>query len=370
MSDPIVNFITDIPAKERKWKNHTIDPFAKAWIAAFENFKQTLKDQKESDEAAQKLKFELAMLALSLCSGGVLTAAFGAAAAKTLATNAALDIICRNNMERAFRAAHFVATNKTASFIAGKVWDEAEKRATDALNDELKARFAQNEASFPSISKFRTELDMYLSLAGFVSVAAERVNDIAIQVRDSKSMPVQRKHEEIARLAASPFWRPPEKDLDISVMTDEIELSMYLNLVLESDKLVTYERASRRVTDGLGSSREYYLKRSGRSDITESAGSPNYPSTYNDSDGRSEIEYTRIGGIIQGKLNALYKKKFGGKFNDGGKFDNKQAIFNAERAIGMLATTGIKRTIEDAGVSIDPNRNLHLSTGASGFPLR
>src|SRR5262245_24810806 len=62
MADPITNFITDIPAKERKWKNHTIDPFAKAWINAFENFKETMKAQKEADEAAQKLKFELAML--------------------------------------------------------------------------------------------------------------------------------------------------------------------------------------------------------------------------------------------------------------------------------------------------------------------
>src|SRR5262245_59910296 len=66
MADPITNFITDIPHKERKWKNHTITPLAKSWIAAFENFKQTLKDQKEADEAAEKLKFELAMLALSL----------------------------------------------------------------------------------------------------------------------------------------------------------------------------------------------------------------------------------------------------------------------------------------------------------------
>ena len=98
MADPITNFITDIPAKERKWKNHTITPFAKAWINAFENFKETMKQQKDADEAAQKLKFELAMLALSLCGGGLLTAAFGTAAAKTLATNAALDVICRNNM--------------------------------------------------------------------------------------------------------------------------------------------------------------------------------------------------------------------------------------------------------------------------------
>jgi hypothetical protein len=122
MADPITNFITDIPAKERKWKNHTITPFAKAWINAFENFKETMKQQKDADEAAQKLKFELAMLALSLCGGGLLTAAFGTAAAKTLATNAALDVICRNNMQRAFKAANYIATNQTASSWIPTSW--------------------------------------------------------------------------------------------------------------------------------------------------------------------------------------------------------------------------------------------------------
>jgi hypothetical protein len=367
MADPITNFIADIPHKERKWKNHTITPFAKAWINAFENFKQTLKDQKEADDAADKLKFELAMLALSLCSGGILTAAFGTAAAKTLATNAAVDIICRNNMERAFKAAHFVSTNKTASFIAGKVWDEAEKRATDALTEQLKTKFAQNAASFPSIGKFRTELDMYLTLDGFVSTAAERVNDIAVHVRDHPSMPEQRKVDEIKKLATSPFWRPSEKDLDIPVMTDEIELSMYMNLVLESDSLETFERATRMGShDGLGRAREYYYKSLGKSDITESAGSPNYPKP---SSGEREIHYRRIGSIIQGKMNDLHRKKFGGKFHDGRKLGSQEAILAAERGIGLLAATSIKRTIEDAGVGLDPNRNLHLSTGASGFPL-
>ena len=369
MADPITNFITDIPHKERKWKNHTIDPFAKAWIAAFGSFKTTLEAQKKADEAAEKLKFELAMLALSLCGGGLLTAAFGTTAAKTLATNAAIDIICRNNMDRAFKAANYVATNKTASFIAGKVWDEAEKRATDALSEKLKEKFAQNEASFPSIAKFRTELDMYISLAGFVSNAAEKVNDIAVHIRDNTAMPVQRKHEEIAKLSVSGFWRPPEKNLDISALSDEIELSMYLDLVMQSDKLVIFERASRRGSDGLGFGTEYYHKRTGRYDIAESAGSHTYPRTYNDRDGRSEIEYERIGGIIQDKMHELHRKKLGGKFYDGKRLDNQQAIFAAERSIGLLAASSIKRTIEDAGQGIGSS-NLHLSTGASGFPLR
>jgi len=370
MADPITNFITDIPAKERKWKNHTITPFAKAWINAFENFKETMKQQKDADEAAQKLKFELAMLALSLCGGGLLTAAFGTAAAKTLATNAALDVICRNNMQRAFKAANYVATNQTASFIAGKLWDEAEKRVSDALGEKMKEKFAQNEAQFPSIGKFRTELDMYLSLDGFVSSAAEKVNDVAITIRDTVVIPTDLKLDQITKLSQSSFWRPPEKDLDVAVLTDEIELSMYLNLVLESDKLVTYEKASRRVSDGLGHGTEYYMRRSGRSDISESAGSANYPKPYGGWDSRSEIEYERIGDIIQDKLNELYTKKFRGKFHDGRSLKSQEAIFAAERTIGLLAATSIKRTIEDAGFGADPARNLHLSTGASGFPTQ
>ena len=76
---------------------------------------------------------------------------------------------------------------------------------------------------------------------------------------------------QITKLSQSSFWRPPEKDLDVAVLTDEIELSMYLNLVMDSDKLVTYRKASRSVTDGMGHGTDP-MRRSGRSDISELAG--------------------------------------------------------------------------------------------------
>ena len=55
---------------------------------------------------------QLAFFALSLSGGSVLTSVFGSAALKDAAGSIAVDVICQNNMERAFKAAHLVATNK------------------------------------------------------------------------------------------------------------------------------------------------------------------------------------------------------------------------------------------------------------------
>src|SRR5688572_15120012 len=121
--------IDSIDKVENKWMLYTINPYSMAYDDALEAFKKKLEEQKEEDKA-ESLLLSLAMLALSLCGGGILTAAFGSAAIKTIAVDAATNVICNNNMERAFKAAHFIATNKTATFVAGKLWDEAESKAT------------------------------------------------------------------------------------------------------------------------------------------------------------------------------------------------------------------------------------------------
>ena len=348
MGDAIDNFIADIPSKQRKWEINAIDPYAKAWIAAFESYKSTLNMQKEKDAAIAALKLKLAMIALSLCGGGLLTAAFGSAAAKTLATDAAIDIICRKNMENAFKAANFIATNKTASFIAGKIWDEAESGVSGVIDDAIKAKFAQNEASFPSIGKFRSELDMYISLSGFVKSGADKVNDIAIKVRDDNKQKTPDKLQAIESLKRSHFWNAPETNTLSPTTADEIELSMYLALVMDSDRVVTSVQAWRSISDGMGHGVEYYWKQTGDSSIEESPWSKSYPSSQYGNERRQDIVFTEIGDLIQDRMNELHRQKFGNKFIDGRSIADVVAILEAERSIGRLAATNIKKLVQEA----------------------
>src|SRR5882724_3328161 len=150
----IDEFLIDLPNHGRKWKNFAVNPFAKAYVAARKAYDDMAKAQADADSETP-LGLKLALLALSLCGGGAMTAAFGTTALKTIASNAAVAVICRRNMDKAFTAANFIATNKTASFVAGKLWDEIENGATGFLGNKFKPTdLAQNPAAFPSVNKF------------------------------------------------------------------------------------------------------------------------------------------------------------------------------------------------------------------------
>src|SRR4030095_9893739 len=83
---------------ENKWMLYTVNPYSMAYDDALTKFNKKMKEQEEEDKA-ESLILSLAMMALSMCGGGILTAAFGSAVAKTIAVDAATKIICNNNME-------------------------------------------------------------------------------------------------------------------------------------------------------------------------------------------------------------------------------------------------------------------------------
>jgi hypothetical protein len=186
---------------ENKWMLYTVNPYSMAYDDALEAFKAKMKEQEEEDKA-ESLVLSLAMIALSLCGGGILTAAFGSAVLKTITVDAATKIICNNNMERAFKAAHFIATNKTASFIAGKVWDEAESKATAFVSDKIKSGLSQNAASFPSTTRFQsmTSFKMSKTLEQFIREAKDKASDLITGLRDNNNIGDMERLQQLSKI--------------------------------------------------------------------------------------------------------------------------------------------------------------------------
>ena len=328
---------------ENKWMLYTVNPYSMAYDDALEAFKAKMKEQEEEDKA-ESLVLSLAMIALSLCGGGILTAAFGSAVLKTITVDAATKIICNNNMERAFKAAHFIATNKTASFIAGKVWDEAESKATAFVSDKIKSGLSQNAASFPSTTRFQsmTSFKMSKTLEQFIREAKDKASDLITGLRDNNNIGDMERLQQLSKIEKGSFFNPPTKNVDDGTLGEDLELAFYMNLILNSDYLETYERYTRRVTDGLGSSIEYAL-RAHKSDLTELPSSPNYPKRIS---GEQDVLYNKVGGKLRERMNELYKKKL--RTKDGildGKI-NDRTMLNAERTIDILASNSIKKRIE------------------------
>jgi len=337
----IDRFLQDQDDIKDTWKLYAINPYSGAYETALESFKATLKAQEDADKAAAKLKFDLLMLGLSLCGGGILTAAFGTTVMKTIASDAAIHVICRYNMERAFRAANILATNKTAGFIAGKVWDEAEKRATDFVSGEVQKGMEQNAGNFPSTQKIGA-VKMSTSLEDFVLEAKVKAAAVAKGIRDNPKIKNDDKIAQVSKLKQSKFWNPPQKSVDNGSLADEIELAFYMNMVMNTDYLVSYETYYVSVSDGLGHGREGRIRNYQKKEITESARDKKYPMDYRSE--RGTIDYERIGDEIRKRMNELYKAKFKEKFIDG-KI-GPLILIRAEQTLEILAANNIKRQIE------------------------
>jgi hypothetical protein len=332
----IRKFNDDLGQMERLWKTYTIAPYALAYEAAFQSYEKTIKDQQEADKA----KAELILLALSLVGGGVMTAALGTVALKALASRAAIHVICENNMERAFRAAYFVSNNKTANFIAGTVWDELEKRGKSHVTGKLKTAIEnmdQKPAAFPSAQKLTT-IAVKTSMEMFIGEAVIKAYKLAEGITEDATINADAKVKKIINLRTSKLWKPPEKSVDDGTLSDDIELSFYMNTVMNSDYLRTKEH----YWDDNGRGSSVRETRNHDEDIAVSPGSANYPNPSNN----QSIGYKKIGSIIKDRVNKLHNKKFKEWFYNGES--DLGIMLKAEDTIKLLANDGIQKKITAA----------------------
>jgi hypothetical protein len=343
----IDRFLQDQDDTYKKWRLFAINPFSSAYEDALGRYNTTLEAQRKVDEAEVKQQVELMMLALSLTGGGLLNVAFGSAAMNSVINQAAVPIICRYNMERAFRAAHFVATNKTAEFIGGQLYTEVvEKRTSDAITEKLTKMLSQDAGNFPSVAGLSPEragtVKMQNMLDAFILEAHVKAADFAKGIRDSPKLTDDEKRAHLAKLRQSNYLKPPTRSVDDGHLAIDIELAFYLEHVLGSDYLRTFE--SRTVT--------YYEGRNRHSKVTATVKAPKItaiqalPSSgsYPGQTRNQEIGFSQLGSEIAKRLNQLHKAKYGRPFLEGKT--QLSDLRAAERTITQLADRNIKRLIQ------------------------
>jgi hypothetical protein len=258
-----------------------------------------------------------------------------------------MNMIYNHNMERAFTAAHILSNNKTAGFIAGKVWDEAEKRVGEAITDTVKKRMEETPTNYPSIQNVR-QVGMKASLENFVIDAKLKGSDIARDLLANSKLNEQQKIEQLGKIRTSRFYTPPMTAIDITngSLTDEIELAMYLGLVLRSDTLNTIIGTKYEKFDTGPDAFVVEMPVFKTTDITDSAYSKEYAQHHmNVGMGRAIIHYMRIGDVIRNKLNKLYKARFREDFISKGDL-NATYVGKAETALRSLASENVIRNIQ------------------------
>ena len=343
---------------KNNWERNFVLPYGSAYATARDMFQKTIDDQKKADEQRQARIAALAMFALSLCGGSILTSVFGSACAKTLAGQFTVDAIARAGMERAWKVAEFVHDNKTAQFFVGKVWDSA----ADLLPD-MKAKLAETPGNFPSISQFaqnpqviQNQLLKWVLDAYAVVLSTEA--EIAKNVTNEK-----RKTDLVMSLIDSPFVRAaPGKELPGEQTAEDIEFTFYMNVIRDLDYYAQFQF----VEKGRGGWSKQELS---RRPIHESPSDKNYPQFKRDMWGDTEeVVFAKFGSILRDRVDTIHKKRF----NKTTFFSSKETlspttILRAEQKLAELSDINlgaIKQTLKGTA------SNLHLSSGASGFPVR
>jgi hypothetical protein len=296
-------------ARERalnNWIRNFVLPYGSAYNTAHTDFFTTIDAQKKADDAERQFYVGLAMFALSFAGGSLLTAVFGTAVVKTVVAEAAVDVICKNEWEKAFKLADFVSRNKTAQFALGALWDQA----GSALSDKAKAALTETPDNFPSLAQFAQKpLNLQNHLEKWARDVYDRVltagNDVVKQHGDVKPAGVAL----LKQLMASPFFQfAPLSAIDEDRTANEIELSFFMKYVMGLDYLET--GYIREVGD-----RGWRKVVTSRKPIDVSPSDPNYPKFKSEGfDAYQEVGYTQAGGIIKKKIDELNKPVFGQTF--------------------------------------------------------
>lgn len=316
-----------------RWRRTVVLPFGGAYRKAYESFQEVVRHQNRHYEEMEKLKFELAMSALAIVGGSVLTAVFADSALKVAAKKLAVDYVCEQNMQRAFNVMHFVESSAAASFVAGQVWDMAEKAVLDKIKTSLEPSTG-NYAGLQQAVQKPEEVEE--ALEKFNLELRERGIDFILQVK-KLNIPQPLKVSIVKKALDSSYLSPPKIEIDKQGLIPKIELTLFMQMLTYSDKV--------RYTSVMPARSRKGPKVTFK-DITVPTTAKNYPTAEFLT---TDVVMPGVGNIILEHVDALHAKIYSGaSFFTSGEywdwdFENdevKSIVSRAEKKLQMLAADG------------------------------
>jgi hypothetical protein len=288
------------------WRaNYTLDFIEEYW-KAHDNFEEVKAAQSRADNAMKQMKLDMALAALTICSGGVVGALLGEIAVRQTAGRVVLEDLCLENMQKTFRMARLHSGNKVLEFAVGKAGAEIKKIATQEVKKTLNGVYMDVSVGQAFVEKPHTK--QYVMEKFLVK---NRIGiDSACTALAEAQISSHEKERLFKDLRQSRFCNPPKQRVLPREYYRWIELTFYLKLVLNSDWLVKYQ-------DNLYGFRTGYS----RTQINAAPDSKKYPVNslaykrgfYTQSTTR--VEYDHIGQAYIDRMNDLYKQLFPSDFH-------------------------------------------------------
>jgi hypothetical protein len=326
-SDKNIDTFTDF------WRaNYTLD-FVEEYWKAFDHFEEVQAAQARIDNAMNQLKLDLAVAALTICSGGVVGALLGEIAVRQAAGRVVLEDLCLENMQKTLRMARLYSRNKVLEFAVGKAGEEIKNIATQEVKKTLNGVYmdvpvGQAFIEKPHTKQYIMEKFLVKNRIG-IRNACKALTEAQISSREKERL--------FKDLRQSRFCNPPKQKVLPNKYYRWIELTFYLKMVLSSDWVVTYQ-------DNLYGFRSSYK----RTPINAAPDSKRYPEnsiTYKRgfcTRSTTRVEYDQIGQEFIDRMNDLYKELFPGDYHPlidsrlFGERTSRQILAKAYRTLKMV----------------------------------
>lgn len=229
MSPRLAQFRADVEDGLLAWNLRVGQPYVRAYSAAFDAYKKALDDQKEADKA----RAELFVTAASIVTCSVLMAAVAQTSLRLLARDAALNVICRYNLERTFNAMAAAESSKTFSFAIGKVLDEAKKQIGKGIQDAVNQAIRDNDNVVATASP-TTQASVIQSFLDNNKLCAHQIGKL---IDEDPKLSEAQKAALFDKLRAAPILNPPKTKVNEQKLASKIELCLFMALVLDTDFL-------------------------------------------------------------------------------------------------------------------------------------
>jgi len=340
---PYTKFTDALGDASRDWERHFVLPYSSAYNTAYLSYEKIIEKQKESDKEALERKMQLALFALSLCGGSILTHVFGSAVLKEVATKVAVDTIINRGMERSFKAAAYVERNKTAQFMLGELWGKGEgwvgDKIKEGVNKVTKNQLEENSHNYSSLSEFSSHpMNMENNLKKWVLNLAAISSTVGQMIADTSNEETVIKPLNILKSSYF-FTAAPKESINEEPVSEDIELTFYMKYILDLDYIVKgYVEHIEKARGGYTNSTHI----TGRAGISQNPTNPHYPISKEARDWSKsqtdfeQVKYKGAGDIIRQRINALYNKKFASDFFRKNEKISHDTLVRAEITLNML----------------------------------
>lgn len=322
-------YIVDMGANN--WFRLVANPYIMAYDTAFESFKEYTKKQHEADQA----RVDMFIMAASLVTSSIFMAAVASASLQRLARRGAISVLGRENLTAAFNLAKVAKNSEPFMFGVGKVLDEAKSQITKVAQEAM-GKVVAPSINILSNTSIVTDKHLDTILRNYVDAAYQ----CGLAFEDSRTLTAAQKDQGFAALSKAAICNPPRVRIDVAKLAAKIELCMYMNMILDSDRLVKVPMADRdrigQLSAAIGSKKEAINLSPFQKEYPQSTAPARMPgSTLNSS--YQYVEFNRPGSILRKRIDEVCRASIRKNFYSAAGDMGKRELEAAQLTLVVLA---------------------------------